>query len=254
MDISHYDEQQQFHQFVFGKITGYGETPGTYRLKLPFLSDQQNVIEDAQLLRPYFGKDYGVLLEPEVNDLVLLFLHGKHVRKAIIMGVLPPEDSTFLKQHTDENSEKILCSREQIKFSLHDEHEKQKLIIETPKSRMFIDDENMNMGMQDSEEKNYFKLNQTDGELQLHADKNISLTCGDSSCNLQEDGSILINGKTMKIDVETISIEAKNKVNIAAQEIGMEAKVNMEISGKSSFKVVSNAVFEITANLIKIGS
>lgn len=251
--LAHRDEEKNFHQMSIATVVAYGETAGTLKIQLPYLKDKENLIEDACMMMLYAGKDYGLLLQPEIGNQVLVFLYGTARKKALVLGALPSKDTSIFQELTEENTVKLLRTKEKAEIFIQDEKDKQKLKLKTEKLELKLDEEEAGIFMQDSEQENAIKLYQKDGKVELKAKESISMVCGKSRLTLAKDGTCSIEAETVELKGKKIAVQAQNQLMLDSQKIVLDAKIQTEINGKSTLKLNSSGVLELQGSLIKIG-
>lgn len=253
MAYLHKDEQQSFHNLAIGVVCGYGDDkhPFTIHVKLPFLEDSSNIIQNVEILQPYGGKDYGCYVRPELNERVVLLFYGQLQRRAIAIGSTLYEGNTLMKELDKDNLNKIWKTKGGAHLSINDEKDKMQIVIGSINYQLQILDDQKKLLIQDQDMHNVIEMNEEG--LHLQAYKQLQLSCKDCSILLKENGSCEIKAKTIELASDNLNIKTKSSLSLSAQKTSIEGKVETKIAGKSALKLESSGVVELQGNLIKIG-
>lgn len=255
MDLIHKDEFGSYHQMVKGKVCGYGRdrTKMTLQVKLAYMEEGQNILENVWWVVPYQGVDYGIFFRPEIGDEVLIIFLGDHNRNAIAFGTLPSNESTLWEEVTDKNEKKSIRSKGGNEITFWDEPDKNRLEIKNKKLCMSMSEESEEVTLADMEKENELKLSKKNGDIQITAKEKIVFTCGEASFELAKDGSITLKGKSIKIDGQDIVILAIEEFTGKASKIVLEAKVEANLKAKTKVTLGANGNTVITGGSINIG-
>lgn len=255
MDLIHTDEVGSYHDMVRGKVCGYGKDDKkmTLQIKLAYMEDGKNILEDVWWIVPYQGIDYGIFFRPEIGDEVLVFFLGNHHRNAIAIGSLPSNESKLWEEVSEKNERKCIRSKGGNEIVFWDEENKNKLEIKNKKFCMAMLEESEEVSLADIEKENEVKVCKKEGEIHLNAKEKIVFTCGDASIELSKDGGINIKGKTLSIDGQKVEISAKNDVIMSGQKISVDAKLEANLKAKTKVSVGATGNTEIVGGLINIG-
>lgn len=203
------------------------------RLALPEADKDILETDWCPVVMPLSGKGSGVFMMPSVDDLVLIsYLDGNPNCPYVIGGTWNPKSPAPYTVADGKNINFSVKTPGGSELLFYDEKDKEKISLSTPsKAELHIDDEKKNALLTDKDKKNQISLNWEKGEIEIKADKKITITAGKSSIVLDGSGKITIKSDTsVEIKSAGITTDASNanKVSGSSVEVGAKGKLTLK--------------------------
>ncbi|OEF97195.1 hypothetical protein BHF68_05840 [Desulfuribacillus alkaliarsenatis] len=226
-----------------GIVTDINDPAKLGRVKVKLINRDQSDWETdyIRVMTPMTGKEWGSFFFPEVGDEVLVaFSHGE-IMKPYVLGSLwnkhykPPHK--IEDQKNDIRKIKTRCGHEII---FNDEKSKESIEIKTPKQlSIMLDDEKEVITIQDKNGKNIMTIDSKNGQIQVKADKKITLQSGKSN--------VILDAQK-----DSLHIESGSSIHMKSQQISISAKSTLDIKAGSSLTVKSDGPATIKGATVKI--
>ena len=242
-DNEYYDSQR-VPGFVQGIVVenNNDEYKGMVKVEFTVWESGKNMCEWVRLLSPYTGKDYGMYCVPEIDEVVLVGFIGGSLKRPFLLGSLYPQGAAIVNDSFDQkNLVKHMKTKGGIDILIHDEQDKQKITVTTPKgSQILIDDENECCTISDKGAKNVLKLDYKGGGVEVTAEKTLKLTAGKTEISMDgNSGDISLKGTKIAVQADNeINLNAKAglKMQGAQVELKGQGQVNVQSSGQLALK------------------
>jgi uncharacterized protein involved in type VI secretion and phage assembly len=246
---------------IYGAVVGIvaenytQEMPGRLCVTIPVRDTDANNLKWAKMAMSYMGPGWGTYFLPEKGDQVLLIFEDGNIEKPFVIGCIPKDKDKFLKKSANENNQiKQIQTRNGSKITFWDDTdesgEKDKITIATSNDEhhIDIDDDADKIAIYDKEKNCLIELETAKGKINVHAEKKMEITVGDSI-------KIIMNGESGKI-----SVEAK-KLNVSTSGgINYETDGNFKMSGRqvttegtTLIKNSSSGMLSLEGKPIKLG-
>jgi len=207
------------------------------RIKCQRLTDEKGNNSDwCYVMAPLAGKEHGIQFMPDVGDLVVLGYISGDRQRPLVLGCLWNNKQTIPYPIQDgKNFNFAIKTPIGIEVLMTGEKKDEaKLTIKTPAETVLdIDDKEKTITISDKDKKNYLTMKLKDGEVEIAADKKITLNAGKGKAQLVLDG----NG-------QTVTASSKKDVKLDAQNITIAAKTKLEASGAQA-KIKASGVMNI---------
>lgn len=237
--------------------------PGMLKVEVSLGISGKNLTDWAPVAVPYAGKEYGMYFLPEIGSQVLIAFHRGDINCPIVIGCLWNQDDVVPPETANEkNTIKTICTKGGNRITISEESGKETITIETKgKQKLFMDDENQIISLQDENGDNGIFLDSKNGELQfVSKQKAVFKINGNEMLTL--DGS----GQSAELKTNNIKIEAAQALNlkgqtlnldgdttqIKGQNIKIESQASMGIKGTASLKAESSGITEVKGSMVKI--
>lgn len=202
-----------------GLVTALESDPeGEYRVqvRIPMINPQEEGIW-ARVATLDAGENRGTFFLPEIGDEVVLGFFNDDPRNPVVLGMLHSSAKAAPVIATDDNHEKGIITRGEMKFLFNDEHIS--CTIETPKGNKIV-------------------LSEEDGGISI-IDEN--------------DHKILLASDGITLDsAGDITIKAAGDVNIEGTNINQSAQANFKAEGSAGAEVSSGATAVLKGAMVQI--
>lgn len=227
---------------------------GNVRVKVKILKDKMDTFDNVPVLTGYGGDSYGAFVLPEEGDIVRLAFLGGDFRHPVVAGCRFPESSQFVKD---------MCQKEAVKKAFRAKNgsgvvfsgDKGKEKIEVSGSGHMewrLDEEKQQLSFGDKEQKNYMTLDKKNKSVQVTSQSSLRLECGKSSLELKKDGTIVLKCEKLAVDAKTVEIQGKSKVKVHGQDLALEGKMGVSVTGKGQVKVDSKGTLKLSGAMIHL--
>ncbi len=186
------------------------------QVRIPIMDNEDDGVW-ARVVKSYAGNDYGSIFYPEIGDEVMVGFINNDPRQAVVLGAVHSSANVPSIPPTDDNYEKGIISKEQLKFSLNDQEGS--ISITTPGGRTIT-------------------LNDQDEIL------NIS----DSYGNMIEFSSEGIKLKSVK----DLVLESPNNVDISGLNITSKANGKFAAEGNTGAEMKTSSIAVVKGSLVQI--
>lgn len=192
-----------------------GDPDGEFRIqvKLPIISAEEEGVW-ARVLTSHAGENYGAHFLPELGHEVLVGFLNDDPNQAIVLGSLFSNTNTSPIELSDDNYEKVIMTKSEIKITLNDENKS--IALDTPDGKQIILDDNEAAIILKDENSNTITMN-SDG---------ISI----------ESGKDIILKATGDVKVEGVNVEHKGSASFKAEG------ATSELIGSASTKIEGGLV------------
>ena len=208
---------------------------------LPLGSNDNELTDWCYVMTPMAGKERGLFLFPQVDDLVVLGYLENDVHRPIVLGSFWTTDSMPPFTVQDGKAEDYcLKTPQKVALTLHDEDQKQKLTITMPSGIVIeIDDEQQTVTTKNQGGDTALTMKMKDGEIELAAKKKLTLSAGKTTITLEDSGDITLKGNgDVSLDGKGINVKAQGSVSLKGMDIAVQATKDLALksSGTAALK------------------
>ena len=163
---------------------------------LPIGAPDDEMTDWCYVMTPMGGKERGLFLFPQVDDLVVLGYLENDPHRPIVLGSFWNSETTPPYTIAEGKAEDYcLKTPNKVEMTLHDEDKKQKLTITMPSGIVIeIDDEKQTLTTKNKESDTVMTMKMKEGEVELTAKTKLTLKSGDASVTLEKNGNITVKG------------------------------------------------------------
>ncbi|XME02548.1 phage baseplate assembly protein V [Lachnospiraceae bacterium C1.1] len=191
-------------------------------------------MEWADVIQPLSGKNAGTFLLPSVDDVVLIaYLDGDPHCPYVVGGVWDKKSTAPYKMKDGKNNDFSFKTPGGSELHFSDQKDKQKITLSTPKgTEICLDDENEKLTVTDKKKKNTITINIKKGEIEIKAEKKLTLAAGDTSLVMESSGKATLKGKgAVSIEGSSIKENAKSSMEIKGASTKVEASGKLTLKG-----------------------
>ncbi|MBR6040946.1 MAG: hypothetical protein IKP38_10745 [Clostridia bacterium] len=238
-------------------LFGYGDTPDTQggvfsltlatvknikddqnlnRVKcLPIGAPDEELTDWCYVMTPMGGKERGLFLFPQVDDLVVLGYLENNPHRPIVLGSFWTSESPApVKVENGKAEDYCLKTPKKVELALHDEDKKQKITVTMPSGIVVeIDDEKQTVTTKNKAGDTAVTMKMKDGEIELKAKSKLTLSAGNASVVLEKSGKITAKGSG-NILFDGKSVISKSKGTAVMQGMDVNIKANKDLDLKST--------------------
>ena len=228
---------------TLAKVTNIKDEESLNRIKcLPIGAPDDEETDWCYVMTPMGGKERGLFLFPQVDDLVVLaWLDDDPHRPLVLGGFWNNETAPPFKIQDGKAEDYCLKTPKKIEIVLHDEDSKQKLTVTMPSgATMVMDDEGKKITVQDKNGDNSLNMDLEGGNIELKAKTKLTLSAGKTTITLEQGGNISMEGNG------DISQKAKGKVALEGSNVEGKATGTLSLKG-SSTEIKSDASLNLKA-------
>lgn len=246
---------------IFGVLIGqvvknYDEDmPGRVCVAVPVRDQNANELQWARVAMPSGGSSWGHYFLPEAGDQVLLAFEQGNIEKPYVIGCIPKDSDQILKKSVDaDNQYKKIVTKYGNTIYFEDNREgegdKDKIHIITAKNghRIELDNEKHEILLSDREGKNQVRMKTEDGQMEITAEKKLTVKVGDNIELILNGGNGAVQLKASKLKIETsgnINMEAKGAMKFQSGNVSVEAN--------AALKLNSSGLASLAGTPVKLG-
>lgn len=229
--------------------------PGRVCVTVPTRDEEANELKWARVCLTSGGNGWGHYFLPEVGDQVLLAFEQGNMERPYVIGCILKDNDRFLKKAADEdNTFKKITTKNGSTITFEDkkegEGEKDKILISTAKDmhRIELDNEKHTVQISDKEGKNRITMKTEAGQMELLAEKKLTIQVGD---NIQ----MILNGSsgTVQLKADKLKVEAGNSVGISGNSKVKLNGGNVTVEAGSMLKLSSSGAVTVEGMPIRLG-
>ena len=208
---------------------------------LPIGAPDDELTDWCYVMTPMGGKERGLFLFPQVDDLVVLgYLENDPHRPIVLGGFWNTETTPPFAVEEGKAEDYCLKTPKKIDLTLHDEDKKQKITVTMPSGTVIeIDDEQQTVTTKNKAGDTALTMKMKDGEIELTAKSKLTLTAGQASVTLDKDGNIAIKGSgDVTLEGKGISAKAQGQLTLQGTDAAVSASgdLNLKATGTASVK------------------
>ena len=246
---------------IFGVVIGQivknydKDMPGRVCVAVPVRDQNANELQWARVAMPSSGSKWGHYFLPEAGDQVLLAFEQGNIEKPYVIGCIPKDNDQILRTSADEDNQykKIVTKNgNTIYFEDNKEGEgdKDKIHIVTAKGahRLELDNEKHQIVLSDEEGKNQLLMKTEDGQMQIKAEKKLTIQVG-------ENIELILNGSNGSVQLKStkVSFEISQTLDLSSNT-AMKCKAgNISMEANAALKLNSSGLASLAGTPIKLG-
>lgn len=206
----------------------------------PITNDNEKDVLETEwcdVIQPLSGKNAGTFLFPCVDDVVLLgYLDGDPHCPYVIGGVWDQTSTAPYTIQDGKNTEYSFKTPTGTEIHIHEEKDKQKIEVKTPKgTQLVLDDEQESVTVEDKNKKNSITLKLKDGEIEIKADKKLTMAAGKTTFELTSDGKATLNASgDVTLKGSSIKGNASGDVELKGSSATVNASGKLTLKGSSA--------------------
>lgn len=223
------------------KVTNITDPDKKNRVKVRILAPEadKDILETdwCPVVMPLSGKNCGVFAMPSVDDIVMVaYLEGNLSCPHVIGGMWNTESPAPYTIQEGKNVNFSVKTPGGSELRFYDEKEKEYIMFTTPKkATLTVSDEKKTASFTDPEKKNSFTINWEKGEVELVADKKITLKSGKASIELDGSGKITVKAdSSIELSSAGIKSNASNDNKISGSSVNVEAQGKLTLKGATA--------------------
>ena len=235
---------------TLAKVTNINDEEKLNRVKcLPIGGLDTEETDWCYVMAPMGGKERGLFLFPQVDDLVVLaFLDDDPHRPLVLGSFWNSETAPPFAIQDGKAEDYCLKTPNKVEMVIHDEADKQTLTVTMPSgATLLMDDENKKINVQDKGGDNSLLIDWQGGEITLKAKSKLTLSAGDTTITLEQGGNISMKGNgnitqkaNGKVALEGATVEGKATGSLslkgATSELKADASLTVSASGTTQVK------------------
>ncbi|MCH2193504.1 type VI secretion system tip protein VgrG [Kordia sp.] len=180
---------------VVSALEGDPKEEHRIQVKLPIISPDEEGVW-ARVLTMHAGEEFGVHFLPEIGNEVLVGFLNDDPNQAVVLGSLFSNTNVSPVKYSDDNFEKVIKTKSELKITMNDELKSIKL--ETPAEKIInIDDD--------------------EGVITLEDENGNSITMNSDGITIESAKDIIINAAQGNITMEAINIEMAASAEFKAE-------------------------------------
>ncbi len=234
----------KMYGLTLGIVTNTNDPDNLGRIKVQLLlrDTSDNETDWIRVAVPFAGKKIGAYFIPDVNDEVLVgFINGDIHKPFVVAGLWNKDNAPPVGSEDGKNLTKMIKTKSGIEVILEDSEdgESSTVDIKTPKGmHVTLKDKDEVIQIADKGGKNGVKIDTKGGQMNVTADKKITVKSGGSQ--------IVLDGTGQKIDIKTTTLSIK------AAKIDINADASMTIKSGGLLNVEAGGPANIKGAIVKI--
>ena len=197
------------------------------------------------VMTPYVAKDAGFYMLPEIGtDVVIGFLNDR-LECPVVLGTLWSSEVKRPEKAVDEkNLTKVIRTAGGTEIRISDADKKQMFTLSTPGGlTISLEDEKNILHIRDKDKKNRMTIDAAKGEIELQADKKISLRVGSTEAVLE--------GSKLTLKSNSVDATANQSLSLKGQSTLLKGS-QTQVKADASLTVQAGGVTEVKGSMVKI--
>lgn len=182
---------------VVAALEGDPDEEHRIQVKLPIISAEEEGVW-ARVLTMHAGENYGVHFLPEIGHEVLVGFLNDDPNQAVVLGSLFSNTNTSPIEHSDDNFEKVIMTKSEIKITMNDELKS--ITLDTPAGKLITLDE----------DEAYIKLEDENGN---------SIIMNADGITIESGKDIIMTAASGDLKMEAMNIEAVASIDFKAEAV-----------------------------------
>lgn len=237
--------------FERGTVSDLNDPKKLNRVKVR-LTDKDIETPFADVVSPMAGKNYGAVCIPQKGEEVLVGFCEGNISNPIVLGSLYNSVNKPPITVNNENEITVIKLSTGLTIEINTNKNNSNLSITTQKGNLIDiqDNSNQEVLLKEKAGKTSFKVDFTKGEIELKADKEITLTAGaagGTSLNISSKKGLEVKTQAGKVKMSAKGIDFKSTANITSTANGsnnMKSNTGTNIQS-TSMTVVKGAMVKI---------
>lgn len=236
---------QEFLGITVGVVTSIEDPEKRSRVKVKLLNRTTSDYETdfIRVMTPMCGEKWGAFFFPEVGDEVIVAFCDGDIARPYVLGTLWNKKHAPPAQLEDqENNTRTIKSKSGHELVFYDKKDSEYIEVTTAKGlQLRMDDAKKEITVKDKDGKNLVVVNGEQGTVTVTAEKTISLAAGSSKLTLDGQGNSvkLESGGSLELSAQQVKIDAKSTLNISGQatvEVKSSGQLTLQASGPANLK------------------
>ena len=227
---------------TLAKVTNIKDEENFNRVKcLPIGAKDEEETDWCYVMTPMGGKECGMMLFPQVDDLVVLaYLDDDPHRPLVLGGYWNTETKAPLAVSDGKAEDYVLKTPKKIEILLHDTDNEQAVTLTMPSGTVIqIDDKEQSINIKDKGGDNALTMDLKGGNVELKAKTKLTLSAGSTTITLESSGNLTEKADT-KVSTQAANIETKATAKLAMEgaqaELKASATMDLNASGMATLK------------------
>ena len=207
---------------------------------LPIGAPDDELTDWCYVMAPMGGKERGLFLFPQVDDLVVLGYLENDPHRPIVLGSFWNSETTPPYTVSEGKAEDYcLKTPNKVEMTLHDEDKKQKVTITMPSGIVIeIDDEKQTLTTKNKESDTMLTMKMKEGEVELTAKTKLTLKSGDASVTLEKSGNITVKGSgDVNIEGKAVTVKSSGQLTMKGSDISASASKDLNLKATATASV-----------------
>lgn len=231
-----------FFGVAVGIVTNIDDPDKRNRVKVKLINRDSSDYETdfIRVATPMVGKEWGMFFFPEVGDEVLVAFGNGDIVRPYVIGSLWNQNYKPPVDLDKKNMVREIKTKHGHEIIFHDEDNKDYIEIKTPKALTIqLNDEKETITIQDKKGKNILKIDSKNGQVEVVADKKVSLAAGNSKLELDGNGN-------------AIRLESSKSIHVKSQQIIIESKGTLDLKTSGNMNIKANGQAMIKGAIVKV--
>ena len=230
--------KQQASCFAYGTVVqnDSAEYPGCVKVHFPLSGDGNNISTWIPCLTSSAGLDYGSYCCPEVDTQVICGFMDNNPDCPFVIGCVYPATSNMLGANFDSNNfKKSIRTKSGVECTIHDEEGKQYVEIKTASgAKLRMDDGSSSVSISDKDNNNHITLSFGSGDIEVVADKKITLRAGNAELVLSADtDSISLSGAQITLESSrSLAVISNNMLEVEGGITSLKGRQTLKCSAQ----------------------
>lgn len=234
----------KMYGITLGIVTNTEDPKNLGRVKVQLLlrDTSDNETDWIRVAVPFAGSAMGAYFIPDVDDEVLVgFINGDIHKPFVISGLWNAQNKPPVDNEGGKNLTKMIKTKSGIEIILEDSEDGESSLVDikSPKGlHVTLNDKDEKVEVSDKGGKNGVKIDAKGGQIEVNADKKITVKTGGSQ--------IILDGAGQKIDIKTTTL------NIKAAKIDINADASMTIKSGGVLNAEASGPANLKGAIVKI--
>ncbi|MBR1630093.1 MAG: hypothetical protein IJ679_12655 [Lachnospiraceae bacterium] len=243
------EHSEEILSLAIGKVKeNYDQKhPGMVKVDYFLGTTGKNLTAWVPVAVPYAADGYGEYFLPEVGSAVVMGFNMGDRNMPIVIGCLWNDVNKLPKDvAAKDNPTKLIRTKAGNAIRFEEKSKKEAIRIDTPAELEFdLSDEKKTITLKDKNAKNQIQIKTGEGQIQITAEKKITLKCGSAT--------VTIDGQAGKVSIDTNQVEINGKSSLKLKGANTSVQGTMtEVKGDSKLTVQSGAMTEVKGAMVKI--
>ena len=221
------------------------DQPGRIRVEYYIGESGKMLTGWIPVMTPYAAKDAGFYMLPEIGtDVVIGFLNDR-LECPVVLGTLWSSEVKRPEKAVEEkNLTKVVRTAGGTEIRISDAEKKQMLTVSTPGGlTISMEDEKNVIHIRDKEKKNRMTIDSQKGEIEVQADKMISLRVGSTEAVLESSKLTLKSG--------TVDVSADQSLGLKGQSTLLKGS-QTQVKADAGLTLQAGGITEVKGSMVKI--
>ena len=219
---------------TLAKVTNINDDQKLNRVKcLPLGGENTEETDWCYVMAPMGGKECGLCLFPQVGDLVVLAYLGDDPHRPLVLGSFWNSEQPPPYPIAEGKAEKFgLKTPKKIELLLCDTQDKQCVTLTMPSGTVVtVSDEQGLVEVKDKQGENALSMNLKEGTISLKAKQKLELAAGQVTITLDAGGDLTLKaGKGVQAEGATVAVKASGELSLEGANAAVKANGNLDLN------------------------